>query len=148
MLTYHRPDQWVARAANQATKGGPDASMPHRVAYHVDPHNDCEPDHPEELAAFLAAEHDDDYAWARVTLVLFSTLVSASIFASFNVTTFYTSVVLILGTQIKPIFLYGTWRGWVYEITHPDAVIKVIEACYMHRHEEDLIGEEETYRML
>jgi hypothetical protein len=44
--------------------------------------------------------------------------------------------------------LYGTWRGWVYETTHPDALIKLIEAVYMKRHEEDLIGEEECYRML
>ena len=75
-------------------------------------------------------------------------MVSASIFAGFNVTTFYTTVVLVLGSTLRPIFLYGTWRGWVYETTHPDALIKLIEACYMKRHEEDLIGEEECYRML
>ena len=86
--------------------------------------------------------------WFRVTFTLFSMMVSASVFASFNVTTFYTTVVLVLGSQLRPIFLFGTWKGFVYETTHPDAVIKLIEACYMKRHEEDLIGEEETYRML
>lgn len=75
-------------------------------------------------------------------------MVSASIFAGFDVTTFYTTVVLVLGSSLRPMFLYGTWRGWVYETTHPDALIKLIEAVYMKRHEEDLIGEEECYRML
>jgi hypothetical protein len=75
-------------------------------------------------------------------------MVSASIFAGFDVTTFYTTVVLVIGSSLRPAFLYGTWRGWVYETTHPDAIIKLIEAVYIKRHEEDLIGEEECYRML
>lgn len=75
-------------------------------------------------------------------------MVSASFLASFNVTTFYTTVVLVVGARLRPALLFGTWRGFIYECTHPDAIIKVIEACYMRRHEEDLIGEEECYRML
>ena len=75
-------------------------------------------------------------------------MVSGSLFKAFSIKTFYTSVVLVLGGMIRPIFLYGTWTGWVYETTTPDAIIKLIEACYMYRHEEDLIREEETYRML
>ena len=90
----------------------------------------------------------DDVIWTRGTFTLFSMMVSASIFASFNVTTFYTGVVLVLGTQLRPVFFFGTWKGFVYEATHPDAIIKLIEACYMKRHEEDFVGEEETYRML
>jgi|TARA_B110001450_G_C17226784_1_gene321778 hypothetical protein len=34
------------------------------------------------------------------------------------------------------------------ETTHPDAIIKTIEAVYMYRHEENLLQEEETYRMV
>jgi len=75
-------------------------------------------------------------------------LVSGSILAGFSVKTFYTGVVLIAGSAIRPIFLYGTWIAWVYECTHPDALIKLIESVYMHRHEEDLTGEEENYRMI
>lgn len=75
-------------------------------------------------------------------------LVSGSFLAGFSIKTFYTGVVLLAGSSIRPAFLYGTWRGWVYECTHPDAIIKLIEAVYMYRHEEDLTGEEETYRML
>lgn len=75
-------------------------------------------------------------------------MVSASIFAGFSITTFYTTIVIVAGSSIRPVLMFGTWTGFVYESTNPDAIIKLIEACYMKRHEEDLIGEEETYRML
>ena len=54
----------------------------------------------------------------------------------------------MVSTTIRPIFLYGTWKGWIYECTTPDAIIKLVECVYMKRHEEDLVGEEEAYRML
>lgn len=75
-------------------------------------------------------------------------MVSSSLFAGFDITTFYTGVVLILGAAIRPMFLFATHTMWIYEVTHPDAIIKLIEAIYMKQHEEDLIGEEECYRML
>lgn len=90
----------------------------------------------------------DDVVWYRVKFTLFSMMVSASIFASFNITTFYTTIVIVAGSSIRPLLMFGTWTAFVYESTHPDPIIKLIEACYMKRHEEDLIGEEETYRML
>jgi len=86
--------------------------------------------------------------WGRMKIVLFSLMVSGSVLAGLSPASFYTTFVLILGTKVKIIFLYGTWRGFLYETTHPDPIIKLIEACYMYRHEEDLIGEEDTYRML
>jgi len=49
---------------------------------------------------------------------------------------------------VRIALIYSTYTAWMYEITHPDAIIKLIEACYVKRHEEDLVGEEETYRML
>ena len=51
-------------------------------------------------------------------------------------------------TALRPVFLYNTWRGYVYETTTPDPIIKVIECCHLKRHEEDLVGEEEAYRLL
>ena len=36
----------------------------------------------------------------------------------------------------------------LYELTNPETIIKLIEAVYIHRHEQDLRQEEETYRML
>jgi hypothetical protein len=44
--------------------------------------------------------------------------------------------------------MFNSWEGWIYEATHPDPIIKLIECCYMARHEKNLILEEETYRML
>lgn len=75
-------------------------------------------------------------------------MVSASLFASFNITTFYTTIVLVMGSSLRPVFMFWTYTGFLYELTKPDAIIKLIECCYMKRHEEDLIGEEECYRML
>jgi len=75
-------------------------------------------------------------------------MVSASLFASFNITTFYTTIVIVAGSSIRPLLIFGSWTAFIYETTHPDAIIRLIEACYMKRHEEDLIGEEEIYRML
>jgi len=92
--------------------------------------------------------YDNEVIWNRVKFTLFSMMVSASFFASYNVTTFYTGVTIIVANLLRPNFLFATYMGFLYETTHPDAAIKLIEACYMKRHEEDLVGEEETYRML
>ena len=93
-------------------------------------------------------KHDDLSQWTRLQFTLFSMLVSSSIFAAYSVGTFYGGIVYLVGSQIRLIFIYGTQRAFIYEITHPMALIKLIEACYMYRHEQDLYREEETYRML
>lgn len=91
---------------------------------------------------------DDDLFWGRVKFTLFSMMVSGSFLASYSVSTFYTSVVIVVSAAIRPIFLFSTFTAWLYECTSPDAIIKLIEAIYVHRHEENLVGEEECYRML
>lgn len=63
-------------------------------------------------------------------------------------TLFYTAVVLVVGSAIRPIFLTWMHSIFIFEITNPDPIIKLIEACYIFRHEEDLYQEEESYRML
>ena len=86
--------------------------------------------------------------WDRFTMTLFSMLVSSSFLASYNPSTFYTTIVLMISTVLRPALIFGSWKGWIYEGLHTDAIIKLIESCYMKRHEEDLVGEEETYHML
>lgn len=86
--------------------------------------------------------------WQSLKVTLFSVFVSASILASYSPSTFYGGVVYLVSGVIRPIFLYGTWKGWIYECTNPDAIIKCVECVYMKRHEEDLVGEEESYRIL
>jgi len=75
-------------------------------------------------------------------------MISGSIFATFSPMTFYTMVVYGAASVIKPAFTFNTWKGFIYEVTMPDAIIKLIESVYMKRHEEDLYMEEENYRCL
>ena len=87
-------------------------------------------------------------AWHRVEFTLFSMLVSASFFAAYNITTFYTAVVFTAGGAIRIALIFNTFMGWMYETTVPDGIIKIVEAVTLARHEGDLVGEEEYYRML
>jgi hypothetical protein len=91
---------------------------------------------------------NDGTVWNRVTLTILSMMVSSSFFAQYDVKTFYTGVVVGMGPVIKSLLLFNTYMAFLYEITHPDPILKLIEAVYMRRHEEDLVGEEECYRML
>lgn len=86
--------------------------------------------------------------WSGLAITLFSVLVSASLLAAWSPTTFYGGIVYAASAVIRPALIFGTWTGWIYECTNPDPIIKVVEACYMKRHEEDFVGEEEAYRML
>ena len=36
----------------------------------------------------------------------------------------------------------------VYECTNPSVIIKIVEACYLHRFEQNLVAEEEAYSLL
>lgn len=75
-------------------------------------------------------------------------MVSSSFFAQYDVKTFYTGVVVVMAPSLKILLIFNTFMAFLYEITSPEPVIKLIEAVYMRRHEEDLVGEEECYRML
>jgi len=87
-------------------------------------------------------------SWGQLTFVLFSVLVSSSFLATMSPVVFYTSITLIVGQLMRPILIFGTWKGFVYEVTEPMAIIKLVEKCYLARHEENLVEEEEAYRML
>lgn len=75
-------------------------------------------------------------------------LVSSSFFAAYNIMSFYTGVVVTLGTAIRAALIFTTSMGWQFETTVPDSIIKIVEAIHIKRHEEDLVGEEECYRIL
>jgi predicted DNA-binding transcriptional regulator len=83
-----------------------------------------------------------------LTFVLFNVLVSSSILAGMSPIVFYSSITLMVGTLMRPILIFGTWKGFVYEVTSPETIIKLVEKCYLARHEENLVEEEEAYRML
>lgn len=88
------------------------------------------------------------HVWTALTVTLFSVMVSGGLLASYTPATFYTGIVLLVGTMLRPMFVLGSWQMWIWDVTTPDPVIKVIEAVHLHRHEEDLAGEEECYRLL
>jgi len=48
-------------------------------------------------------------AWYRVEFTLFSMLVSASFFAAYNITTFYTAVVFTAGGAIRVALIFSTF---------------------------------------
>ena len=97
---------------------------------------------------FYKVKHNNAVVWERIRITVFSMLVSASFFATYSITTFYTGVTVVAGGAVRLAFLMNTYKQWVYETTHPEPIIKVCEACYMYRHEKKLDKEEEVYRML
>jgi hypothetical protein len=166
LLTYECPDQWSVQASAEPTAfgsvhadGDDNGKQIENPWLTVDPET-CEPIRKlnasstawEREAAYQAQvsmqRYDNEVIWTRVKFTLFSMMVSASFFASYNVTTFYTGVTVLVAQLLRPNLLFASFMGFLYETTKPDAAIKLVEACYMKRHEEDLIGEEETYRML
>lgn len=86
--------------------------------------------------------------WTRLQFTLFSLLVSSSFFASYSVGTFYTVFLYALAPRIRVIAIFGTWKGFVFELTDGRTMFKLFEACYIYRYEQDLYHEEETYRMI
>lgn len=61
--------------------------------------------------------------------------VSGSFLAGYSVKSFYILIAYGLSGTVRLTFIFGTWKGFVYEITHPEPIIKVMEACYMYRFE-------------
>ena len=47
-------------------------------------------------------------------------LVSSSFLAAYNPSTFYTSIVLLMARIVRPAFIFGSWKGWIYEATKTD----------------------------
>ena len=93
-------------------------------------------------------EEENKIVWKRVTFMLFSMLVSSSFLASYSITTFYIAVVYVAGSTFRQMFIWPSYKSFMWEAVETDAVLRLIDAIIMKRHEEDIAGEEETYRML
>lgn len=89
-----------------------------------------------------------DGVWGPIVFLLFSMKVATGFIASYTPTTFYAVLVYGLSATVRVTFIFNTWSGYTYELTNPEPMMKLIECCYMMRHEENLIAEEECYRML
>lgn len=86
--------------------------------------------------------------FTRFNFTLFSMFVSGSFLAGYSVKSFYMLVAYGTSGMVRTAFIFGTWKGFVYEITDSMALIKIFEAVYMYRFEQDLYNEEECYRMI
>jgi hypothetical protein len=86
--------------------------------------------------------------YRRVSFLLFSMLVSSSFLASYSLMTFYIGVVYVLGSTLRTMLIWPSYKSFVYEAVETDAVLKLVDYVYNRRYEEDLTGEEEGYRML
>lgn len=96
----------------------------------------------------MPPKYKNPYLYTRFSFTVFSMFVAGSILAGFSVQGFYTVALFGTYTIIRGAFISPTYTGFAIEITHPDPVIKIVEACYMYRFESDLYNEEEVYRML
>lgn len=90
----------------------------------------------------------EDAHWSPIVFIIFSMKVATGFIASYTPTTFYVVLVYGLAATVRVTFVFSTWAGYTYEVTNPEPMMKLIECCYMMRHEENLIQEEECYRML
>lgn len=75
-------------------------------------------------------------------------LAPTSFLASYSPLTWYVLFVYGLSATIRVTCIWVFNYGFYYELTSPDAIMKLVEGVYMRRHEEDLVGEEEYYRMI
>lgn len=96
---------------------------------------------------YFAYQREEGH-WSNIMLILFSMKVATGFIAAYTPTTFYAVLVYGLAGQVRLALLFSTWMGYTYEVTKPVAMMKLIECCYMMRHEENLVAEEECYRML
>jgi len=86
--------------------------------------------------------------WTRIKLAVFSLQVTTSFLAAYTVLTFYVLILVTISGILRMIFVTDYWLAKFVESTHVMPLIKICEACYIYRHEEDLVKEEETYRVL
>jgi len=121
----------------------------------VDPSNQCKnvDDEQGDKAAGGKTKQDmnsDEFRsmFTRFNFTLFSMFVSGSFLAGYSVKSFYMLVAYGTSGMVRTAFIFGTWKGFVYEITDSMALIKIFEAVYMYRFEQDLYNEEECYRMI
>merc|ERR1712147_72119 len=86
--------------------------------------------------------------WIRFRITFLSLLVSNSFLASYSMKGFYFLIIFAISSFVKPICMFSTFMGWLYEATHAMVFLKLIDAIYMGRHEGNLKQEDECWRML
>ncbi len=57
-------------------------------------------------------------------------------------------MILTLGGYLRPIFIFGTQRAFIYETNYPDCMLRLCESVHLARAKGDLETEEFNFRML
>jgi len=83
-----------------------------------------------------------------MTFTLFNLKVARSFIATYTPITLIAFFNLFIFSRIRSILIFDSCTSHIEEITTPAKLIKIVDACYMMRHEENLIEEEVCYRML
>lgn len=150
-ITFSCPDQWEISAKQVPTV----YTAAENMILDADPstcklRGDINNPYVKKVLDGIDKKHNDNGSntWDRVRFTLLSMLISSSFLASFNITTFYTGVSVVVGGMARKMFINLTFMSWQFETTNPDVIIKLIEYIVQKRHEMDLVGEEEGYRML
>jgi len=99
----------------------------------------------------LAEKHhtsiDKQVTYQRISLLLFSMLISSSFLATYSLTTFYLGVVYLLGSTVRQLLIWPSYKAFMWEAVETDSVLYLIQYIYNRRYEKDLAGEEEGYRV-
>lgn len=66
----------------------------------------------------------------------------------YNIGSFYTGLVLLIGMYMRPIFIFNTNRAFIYEVNYADPMLRLCESIHLSRARGDLKSEEENFRLL
>lgn len=81
-------------------------------------------------------------------VAIFSLPIMISFLADYDLTGFYLGFSLLIAPILVSMLRQFTYIEWVQEINKPRGVLKLLEAVHLHRHEENLPAEEETYYLV
>jgi hypothetical protein len=81
-------------------------------------------------------------------IVLFNLEIMTSFLAGYTPLVFYSAVVYVNSTLLSTAVRTWTYQAWVIEIARPVAIHRLIEAIHLHKQEENLVAEEETFYLL
>jgi len=66
----------------------------------------------------------------------------------YDIMTFYTGIILLIGMYMRPIFIFNTNRAFIYEANYPDPMLRLCESIHLSRARGDLKMEDENFRLL
>lgn len=84
----------------------------------------------------------------QFVFTVFSHLIPYEEVQGYDILTYYITVIIITGMQIRYFFIYLTPRAFIYEINYPDPMLRLCESVHLCRARGDLKMEDENFRLL